>query len=110
MAEINQVVNRLNAQQQLQRVNRGNQFNELQPKMPEEPTPSFKEVLSNAFGQVDTLQKKSDEMVIDFSKGHVENIHDVMVAMEKANFGLQLTVEVRNKLLDAYKEVMNLRF
>lgn len=110
MAEISQLANRLNAQRQLQRVNRGNEFNELQPEVPQKPTPSFKEVLSNAFGQVDTMQKKSDEMVIEFSKGHIENVHDVLVAMEKANFGLQLTVEVRNKLLDAYKEVMNLRF
>ncbi len=67
-------------------------------------------MLTEAFGQVDGLQKKADEMVIDFSKGHVENLHDVMVAIDKADIGLKLTVEIRNKLLDAYREVMNLRF
>lgn len=107
MNDINEITNRLNAQHRLQRVDRGDDFSEIEP---EEQKPSFQEVLSDAFGQVDGMQKKADEMVIDFSKGHIDNLHDVMVAIDKADIGLKLTVEIRNKLLDAYREVMNLRF
>ncbi len=107
MNDMNEITNRLNAQQRLQRVDRRDDFSEIAPK---KHKPSFQAVLSEAFGQVDGMQKKADEMVIDFSKGHIDNLHDVMVAIDKADIGLKLTVEIRNKLLDAYREVMNLRF
>jgi len=107
MPDINEITNRLNAQQQLQRVGPRDDFSEVDPTVSK---PSFQEVLNDAFGQVDEMQKTADEMVIDFSKGNIENMHDVMVAIEKADMGLKLTVEIRNKLLDAYREIMNLRF
>ncbi len=107
MNDINEIYNRLNARNQLHRIGRRDDFSEVAPQ---EVKPSFRQVLSDAFGQVDHLQKKADEMVIDFSKGHIENVHDVMVAMNKADVGLKLTLEVRNKLIDAYREIINLRF
>lgn len=107
MNDLDTIYNRLNANNQLQRLNSRDDFSEIDPSVQK---PSFKEVLSDAFGQVDSLQKQADEIVIDFSKGTVDNLHDVMIAMEKANIGLKLAVEIRNKLLDGYSEIMNLRF
>jgi flagellar hook-basal body complex protein FliE len=107
MNDLDTIYNRLNANNQLQRINSRDDFSEIDPSAQK---PSFKEVLSDAFGQVDSLQKRADEIVIDFSKGTVDNLHDVMIAMEKANIGLKLAVEMRNKLLDGYNTIMNLRF
>ena len=107
MNDLNTIYNRLNANNEMQRLTRRDDFSEVDPAAKK---PSFKEVMSDAFGQVDGLQKRADEIVIDFSKGTVDNLHDVMIAMEKADVGLKLAVEIRNKLLDGYREIMNMRF
>ena len=71
---------------------------------------SFLDTLQNAIGEVDTLGKESDKLTQDAVLGRVENLHDVMIAAEKAKTALNLTIEVRNKVLDAYKEVMRMNF
>ncbi|HNW11945.1 MAG TPA: flagellar hook-basal body complex protein FliE, partial [Candidatus Rifleibacterium sp.] len=42
--------------------------------------------------------------------GRVENLHDVMIAAEKAKTAMNLTLEVRSKALEAYKEIMRMNF
>jgi|GEM_PF-1503887 len=106
MRNINQIYNQLTAQNQIRTLEKRARFNELDKSQSE----SFKNVLSNALQEVDGLQKKAEEIVFEFSAGRVENVHDVMVALEKADLGLKMAVEVRNKLMDGYREIMNLRF
>lgn len=70
----------------------------------------FAETLQNAIEEVDGYQKTSDKLAEDAVLGRVENLHDVMIAAEKARTTMNLTLEVRNKALDAYKEIMRLNF
>lgn len=106
MRNINQIYNQLTAHNQIRNLETHANLNELDKSESE----NFKNILSDALQEVDGLQKKADEIVFEFSAGRVDNVHDVMVALEKADVGLKMAVEVRNKLMDAYREIMNLRF
>ena len=48
-------------------------------------------------------------MEIKFALGETENAHDLTIALQKASAALQYTVAVRDKLLDAYKELMQMQ-
>ncbi len=70
---------------------------------------SFKETLQTFLKDVDNLQINAEEMSRKLVTGDVENIHQVMLAMEEAHTSFQLMMEVRNKILDAYREVMKMQ-
>jgi flagellar hook-basal body complex protein FliE len=65
----------------------------------------FGEFLKNAIGEVNDLQQASTQATNDFIVGKTDSIHEVMIAAEKASVALQLTLEVRNKVLEAYQEI-----
>ncbi len=66
---------------------------------------SFGTWLAEALGQVNALQQASDRMTDDFVAGRTDSIHEVMIAGEKASLSLQLAMEIRNKVLEAYQEI-----
>lgn len=55
------------------------------------------------------LQKKAEQMSIDFTLGKIDNLHDVMIAQEKATIALQYTVKLRDKILEAYNDIMRIQ-
>lgn len=69
----------------------------------------FSQFLNDALKQVDTLQKDADAASIGLATGQVQDVHSAMVALEKANLSLSLTVQVRDKVLDAYHEMMRMQ-
>ncbi len=69
----------------------------------------FKELLVNALEEVNKDQLYAEEMDQKFMMGEVNNIHDVMIASQKAEVSLSFAVEVRNKVLEAYKEIMRIQ-
>lgn len=70
---------------------------------------SFADTLTEAIGQVNDLQKSSDKAAQDLATGRTDNVADVMIAAEKADIALKLMVQVRNKIIDAYQEVMKMQ-
>ncbi len=70
---------------------------------------SFKDVLMDEIYKVSELEKDSDMLTADFISGKTDNIHSVLIAAEKASIALQLMIEVRNKVLDAYNEIMRMQ-
>jgi flagellar hook-basal body complex protein FliE len=70
---------------------------------------NFGEALNQAIQKVNHSQLQSDEIVGKFVSGEVTNIHDVMIATQKAGITRQLTIEVRDKAVDAYKEIMRMQ-
>jgi len=70
---------------------------------------SFKDTINSFLTDVNNLLNDSEKQVHDMAEGKVDNIHDVMIAAEKANIGLELVVEIRNKLLEAYQEMMRMQ-
>lgn len=67
---------------------------------------SFAEMLRGSVEKVNTVQNGADQAVQDLLSGKDQNIHQVMIAVEKANLSLQMMMQVRNKLISAYEEIM----
>lgn len=69
----------------------------------------FAELFANQVKETNQLQHKADLELQRFMVGESENIHDVMIAMEEATIALELTTQVRNKLVDSYQELKNMQ-
>ncbi|SHJ59132.1 flagellar hook-basal body complex protein FliE [Anaerobranca californiensis DSM 14826] len=65
--------------------------------------------LQNALKEVNRLEKEADNLTKKLAAGENVDLHDVMIATEKANIALQLTVQVRNKAVEAYNEIMRMQ-
>jgi flagellar hook-basal body complex protein FliE len=70
---------------------------------------SFADMLNKAISNVNDLQITSDNITNDLAAGRTDNIHEVMIAGEKADLALQFTMQIRNKVLDAYNEIMRMQ-
>lgn len=70
---------------------------------------SFYSVLKDSIDQVNGLQQEADKMMEGLAKGETKNIHETMIAIEKANVSFNMMLQVRNKLLSAYEEVMRMQ-
>lgn len=72
----------------------------------------FSSILNSAMNMVNEtndLQNKAESAEIQFALGLSDNTHDLQVAQEKANVALQYTVAVRDKIIEGYKEIMNMQ-
>ncbi|ODA42522.1 flagellar hook-basal body complex protein FliE [Desulfosporosinus sp. BG] len=69
----------------------------------------FAKFLNDALSQVNALQKNADTASMQLATGKVQDMSEVMVALEKASLSLSLTVSVRDKALDAYNQVMRMQ-
>lgn len=69
----------------------------------------FKDFLKDALGQVQEAQVASDRAMEKLAVGDARSIHEVMVAMEEADISMRMVVQIRNKLVDAYKEMMQMQ-
>lgn len=74
---------------------------------------AFESIFNSAVDLINTTNDYSnaaEEEEIKFALGETDSIHDVQIAQQKANVSLQYTVAVRDALLNAYKEIMNMQF
>lgn len=69
----------------------------------------FGQFLQDALQKVDNIQKEADVASFGLATGQIQDLHTAVLAMEKASLSLSLTVEVRNKVIDAYHEVMRMQ-
>jgi flagellar hook-basal body complex protein FliE len=67
---------------------------------------SFGDLLSNAVGKLNASLNQADELAMRLAAGDDVDVHQVMIAMESASIGLQTAIQVRNKAVDAYREIM----
>jgi flagellar hook-basal body complex protein FliE len=67
---------------------------------------SFSSMLGQAFQQVNQLQNSAASQVESFALGRSNDVHSTIIAGQKATIALELATQVRNKVLDAYQEVM----
>jgi len=69
----------------------------------------FAAVLKNSIAQVNQTQQQAEGMAANFAAGDSSaNLHEVMISLQKANVSFQEMVQVRNKLVTAYHDVMNM--
>lgn len=78
----------------------------------DENSGDFSSILSamlNSVDETNTLQNQAEAAAIEFALGESDNTHDLLIAQTKANTALQYTVAVRDKLIDAYQQIMQMQ-
>ena len=74
-----------------------------------DPAPTFGEYLIDSLKKANALQLQSDERTAALAAGRVNDISEVMVAAQKADIALNLTLQLRNRALSAYQEIMRMQ-
>ena len=80
----------------------------IKEKQPLVDGESFGEALSGAISKVSGLRNKADQAVHALATGENKDIHQTMIAMEKADVSFRLMMQVRNKVITAYQEMMRM--
>lgn len=68
----------------------------------------FVRAMMDAINKTDQAQIEADRSIEKLNTGEAKNLHEVMISMEKADISMRLLVQMRNKMLDAYKEIMRM--
>ena len=76
---------------------------------PEKTAPSFGAVLKGTIDQVNKVQREADQAIQELATGNEKDIHQTMIALEKATVSFQLMMQVRNKIISAYEEIMRMQ-
>ena len=70
---------------------------------------SFKDLLNKAISDLNDTQVGANSAIQNLATGGSDNLHDVMISMEKAEMTLQYAIQVRNKVMDAYQSVIQMQ-
>jgi flagellar hook-basal body complex protein FliE len=69
----------------------------------------FSQVMRDAVKEINQLQTNADEAIAKVQLDNTANIHEAMVALEQAGISFRALMQVRNKIVDAYQEVMRMQ-
>lgn len=72
-------------------------------------TSEFGKVIKGAIDRVDGMDKEADKSIMDLLKGKAD-IHETMIALQKADISMRLLLAIRNKAIEAYKEITRMQF
>lgn len=106
-------INNISAIKGLESVSRYSTTNPIKAETKAEKAGSFDLLLNSAMGLVtetNDYSNKSEEEEIKFATGESDNLHDLMIAQQKAAVSLQYTVAVKNAAVQAYNTIMNMQF
>ena len=71
---------------------------------------SFASTLENSLSKVNELHGAKSRAVESFASGENQNVHELMISLQKAGLAMSLTSAVRNKVLEAYRELSKMQF
>jgi flagellar hook-basal body complex protein FliE len=71
---------------------------------------SFMDTLKKSMSEVNSQQIKRDNLVESFATGENQNVHELMIQLQKANLAMSMTSSVRNQVMNAYKELIKMPF
>jgi flagellar hook-basal body complex protein FliE len=85
--------------------------NTFQNKASVKPKPkeSFGNVINNAIQKVGNLENEADGSIVELVQGKAD-IHETMVALQKSDISMRMFLAVRNKAIEAYREIMRMQF
>ena len=82
----------------------------ISPKsLPATSGASFKDTLNGFLKDVNEMQQKADVSIKKMIAGEITDVHQVMSSVEEANVAFNMMMEIRNKVMDAYQEIMRIR-
>ena len=70
---------------------------------------SFKDLINKQVNELSQAESANDENIKALITGDVENIHDVLIKTEEARLQLELAMQVRNKVVESYQEIMRMQ-
>lgn len=70
------------------------------------PTKNFMDSMKEALDEVNTQQKTSEQALSDVATGQIKDLHQAAIAIGKAETSMKVMLEVRNKAINAYKEIL----
>jgi len=84
------------------------------PETPKTESPrairtSFGTVLKGMISDINSLQTEADQAIAKVQLGNTGSIHEAMIALEKADISFRAMMQVRNKILEAYQEIMRMQ-
>jgi len=74
-----------------------------------EPAANFGDSIKEAVSNVNESQQTADKLATKLAAGDAVEVHQAMIAMQKASMSFQFTLQVRNKILEAYQEIMRMQ-
>lgn len=77
---------------------------------PAAPSAGFGNMLTDSLKHVNDMQNTKTDMVESFASGQTQNVHELMINLQKAGVAMQMTTAVRGKVLDAYRELVKMQF
>jgi flagellar hook-basal body complex protein FliE len=80
-----------------------------QSRAAEKGGPAFGDILKDAISTVNEVQKQSDREIQKLMTGESQDLHTTVIAMQKADLSFQLMMQVRNKIVEAYQEIMRMQ-
>lgn len=74
----------------------------------EENKPSFPDIFKEMVTNTNDLESQAESIAEKFALGEVTDVHEVMIAAEEAGIALEMVMAIRNKLIEAYQEMMRM--
>jgi flagellar hook-basal body complex protein FliE len=84
-------------------------FSSALPAAPSPTGDSFTSLLQDALAKINEVQAQADVSVQSLLTGQSTNLHETMIALQKADVSFQLMLQVRNKIVGAYEEIMRMQ-
>ncbi|MCX7856707.1 MAG: flagellar hook-basal body complex protein FliE [Deltaproteobacteria bacterium] len=85
------------------------EFSQPAEKLKEKGTASFGEIIKESIQRVADIEKEANAEVERLAKNEASDLHNVMIAIEKADLTFQLMMQIRNKIISAYEEIMRMQ-
>ncbi|NCD24650.1 MAG: flagellar hook-basal body complex protein FliE [Deltaproteobacteria bacterium] len=76
----------------------------------ERATQSFAQTIEDSLATVNEMQIENGKMIEEFASGKTQNVHELMITLQKAGLAMDMTSAVRNKVMNAYQELMRIQF
>jgi flagellar hook-basal body complex protein FliE len=75
-----------------------------------EATQSFAATIQESLAKVNEMQAEKSLMIEEFASGKNQNVHELMITLQKTGLAMDMTSAVRNKVMQAYQEIMRIQF
>ena len=69
----------------------------------------FVQMISELIGEVNASQLSADQSINDLVAGRTDNVHDVVLSLAKADLSFRMVLEIRNRLIESYQEVLRMQ-
>ncbi len=78
--------------------------------LPKAPRTSFADTVTDSVRKTNDMQSEKAKQIESFASGETQNVHELMITLQKAGLAMSMTSAVRNKVMEAYKELSRISF